>query len=138
MKSSQREIDIDTHLSEHQHQTQKLNIKDVSLRASVILSGIILLASLNIFYKGRQNLLDPNTCYIDNGHVMTTAINTFFKNNILSLKALMIFASLLVDISIIVTLFFWIFKWVDWTLIYAIILFYGFSVSVLMVHILLK
>jgi hypothetical protein len=110
---------------EQENKEKDINYKRVYIRLSVVLVGIIIIFCLNNFYKGDFNSLKPNQCYNDLGHNWTSSVNEYFRKNIAARNAMLIFTGLLVDITMLTTFYFWIFKWTDWVIAYAIALFYG-------------
>jgi hypothetical protein len=108
--------------SEPQHTP---NYKGMIIRATVIVLGILLVLCLNNFYQGNFNPLGQNQCYNDLVHNWTGGLNTYFRNNLSGRNAILIFTALLVDLAMLTTFYFWIFKWTDWVILYAIMLFYG-------------
>ena len=99
--------------------------KGVLIRSSVVILGILIILSFNNFYVGSLNPLQNNICYKDQLHDWTSGVNKYFQDNITPRNIMLIITGLLVDISMLTTFLFWIFKWTDWVIAYAIVLFYG-------------
>lgn len=103
----------------------KPNYKSIAIRGSVVLSAILLVLCLNNFYNGKFNPLNDKQCYNDILHNWTSPLNSYFRHDLTARNIMLIFTALLVDISMLTTFYFWIFRWTDWVIAYAIVLFYG-------------
>jgi len=110
--------------AERNSSTSKNYSNGVMIRSSVMLIGLILVMSFNNFYQGRIPL-SSDQCANDLGHNWTDKINKYFIQNIPARNTLLIASALFVDLIMLTTYFYWIFKWTDWVVAYAIILFYG-------------
>ena len=102
-----------------------LNTKAILIRSSVVFIFLILVFSLNNYFKGSVNLLAVDQCYNDQLHDLTDLLNKYFIKETAYRNIMMIFTALLVDLSMLTTFFFWTFVWTDWVIPYALLLFYG-------------
>ena len=116
-----------THKSSNEEpdKEHEVNYKKVLIRLSIVIVGILIIFCVNNFYKGDFNSLQQNQCYNDIVHNWTSDINKYFRNNLTSRNVMLIITGLFVDITMLITFYFWIFKWTDWIIAYAIVLFYG-------------